>query len=350
RVVSESSTGSTDKTSVRITLTIAVEEIEFDTQACMLRINGRNIVENKFVKMGGYHTIDLELNRPFTIAKQEWDVISLERISAACDVTNRADVAAIVLEEGLANICLVTNNMTIVRQRIEVNVPRKRKGSSHHEKGFARFLDHVYQGLLKHVNLEVVKVLIIASPGFYKDQLYDYIKTTAIRTDNKPLLQFLPKIILVHCSSGQKHALGEALADPATQSRLADTKFSEEVKTLARFYSTLSQDPNKAFYGFRHVYMAAVKGAVEICMITDELFRSADIATRKKYIELVELVRSMGGTVLIFSSLHTSGEQLGLLTGVAAILNFACPEIEDEAEQEEEAEKLAAAEMMDMED
>ncbi|KAJ3377098.1 hypothetical protein HDU80_003479, partial [Chytriomyces hyalinus] len=52
RVVTESATGSTDKSSVRITLTIQVETVEFDTQACMLRVNGRNVQENKFVKVG----------------------------------------------------------------------------------------------------------------------------------------------------------------------------------------------------------------------------------------------------------------------------------------------------------
>ena len=30
--------------------------------------------------MGAYHTLDLELNRKFTLGKQEWDTIALERI------------------------------------------------------------------------------------------------------------------------------------------------------------------------------------------------------------------------------------------------------------------------------
>jgi protein pelota len=118
--------------------------------------------------MGAYHTIDLELNRPFTIIKEEWDTISIDRISSACDIASRADIAAVVMEEGLANVCLLTTNMTIVRQRVEVNVPRKRKGSSHHDKAFTRFLDQTYQAVLKHVDFNVVKVLLLASPGFYK--------------------------------------------------------------------------------------------------------------------------------------------------------------------------------------
>jgi len=38
------------------------------------------------------------------------------------------------------------------------------------------------------------------------------------------------KFILVHSSSGFKHSLKEVLQDPALQSKLADTKATEEVE------------------------------------------------------------------------------------------------------------------------
>lgn len=37
--------------------------------------------------MGAYHTIDLELNRKFTLMKEEWDSIDLGRIEMATDPT-----------------------------------------------------------------------------------------------------------------------------------------------------------------------------------------------------------------------------------------------------------------------
>lgn len=85
--------------------------------------------------MGAYHTLDLELNRKFRIAKTEWDSVSLERVDLACDVTQNADVAAVIMQEGLAHICLITSSMTMIRSKIDVGIPRKRKGStSQHEK------------------------------------------------------------------------------------------------------------------------------------------------------------------------------------------------------------------------
>ena len=189
RVVNEGTTGSTEKTSHKITLTIQVDSLFFDVQANALRVNGRNCVENKYVKMGGFHTLDLELHRSFTITKECWDVIHLERIHDCCDIGKRAEIAAVVLQEGLAQICLVTENMTIVRQRIESNVPKKRRGTTtDHDKGMLRFLDQIYQGICQHINFDLIKVLIIASPGFYKDNLLKYIVEEALRNQFKPLL------------------------------------------------------------------------------------------------------------------------------------------------------------------
>jgi protein pelota len=139
KVVSESNTGSTEKSSHKINLTIKVESLFFDVQASALRVNGKNIEENKYVKMGQYHTLDLELHRSFTITKLDWDSVYLERIDEACNIANRADIAAVILQEGLAQICLVTESMTVVRQTIECNVPKKRRGTTtDHDKGLYR--------------------------------------------------------------------------------------------------------------------------------------------------------------------------------------------------------------------
>ena len=51
KVKDESSTGSSTANRVRTTLTLSVEKIEFDTSACELRVKGRNIQENQYVKV-----------------------------------------------------------------------------------------------------------------------------------------------------------------------------------------------------------------------------------------------------------------------------------------------------------
>jgi len=330
-VKSESATGSTSSSKVRTTLTIQVESTDFDTQACMLRVKGRNVEENQFVKMGQYHTIDLELNRKFVLTKEEWDVVCIERIDNACDATKKADVGAIVMQEGIAHVCLVLSSMTLVRAKIEVNIPRKRRGNcSQHDKGLLKFYDQIIQAVVRHFDFEIVKCVLVASPGFVKDQFAEYMFGQAIKMEQKVITENKSKFILVHSSSGFKHSLQEVLSDPSVASRLSDTKATSEVRALASFYTMLQNEPDRAFYGIDHVEKANEMLAIETLMVTDDLFRSTDIVTRKRFINLVESVRDNNGDAKIFSSLHVSGEQLSLLSGVAAILRFPLPDIADD--------------------
>ncbi|VEN50419.1 unnamed protein product [Callosobruchus maculatus] len=339
KVQTESSTGSSTSNRVRTTLTISVENIDFDTQACMLRLKGRNIEENQYVKMGAYHTLDLELNRKFILRKQEWDSVSLERIEQASDPTKSADVAAVVMQEGLAYVCLITSSMTLVRAKIDVAIPRKRKGFvQQHEKALLKFYDQVMQAILRHVNFDIVKCVLIASPGFVRDQFYEYMFQTAVKTDNKLLLENKSKFMLVHSSSGFKHSLKEVLQDPSVMNKISDTKAASEVKAIETFYTMLQCEPAKAFYGKKHVLRANEAQAIETLMISDNLFRCKDVNERKEYVKLVDSVRENGGDVKIFSSLHISGEQLDQLTGIAAILRFPMPELEDSDDSDEEKE------------
>lgn len=336
KVQTETSTGSTNSTRVRTKLTIAVENVDFDTHACTLRLKGRNIVENQYVKMGAYHTLDIEQNRQFVLEKIKWDSIALDRIDMACDVSQNADVAAVVMQEGIANICLITSSMTIVRSKIDQVIPRKRKGMvTQHEKGLHRFYESVVQAILRHVNFEVVKCVIIASPGFVKDQFMEYMIQQAIKTDNKLLMENKSKFMLVHSSSGFKHSLKEILAESTVMSRISDTKAAGEVKALEAFYAMLQTNPARAFYGKTHCQIAAVSQAIETLLVSDKLFRCQDISTRKEYVDLVENVREAGGDVKIFSSMHISGEQLDSLSGVAAILRFPMSDLDETDESED---------------
>jgi len=149
--------------------------------------------------------------------------------------------------------------------------------------------------------------------------------------DIKVLIEQKAKFLLVHSSSGFKHSLKEVLGDPLVQARLSETKAASEVKLLEQFYSLLATEPSRAFYGMKHVLKANQFQAIETLLISDTLFRSKDIQQRKKYVSLVDSVKDNGGEVRLFSSLHVTGEQLDSLTGVAAILRFPLPDLEEDS-------------------
>ena len=129
----------------------------------------------------------------------------------------------------------------------------------------------------------------------------------------------------------------------------------------------LASDEQRAWYGPDHVALAVDRGAVGTLLISDELFRASDPEVRKRYVTLVEDVREKRGEVLIFSSMHESGQrayyivdelrllmivlaELNQITGIAAILTFPLDievvEAEErEAKEEEERRKAEANEV-----
>jgi len=123
-VVKETATGSV-KNRMHLKVKLSVEKVEFDSEQCSLRINGRNVQENEHIKMGQYHTIELELNQPYTLEKDLWDRLHLDCLREAADPGRKAELLCVVVDEGLSHICLVTSNMTITKARIEKSFPKK---------------------------------------------------------------------------------------------------------------------------------------------------------------------------------------------------------------------------------
>ncbi|GJE84511.1 pelota family protein [Phanerochaete sordida] len=375
RVQNVSATGSTESHRVRLNLTLEVTRVEWaparaageatavtdnanpnaqQTSTAGLSISGRVVVENQYVKMGAFHTLDIEANRDVRIEKDEggWDSIALARVEEACVPGRGAEVAAVVCGEGSAVFCLLSQNMTVILQRLEVPIPRKMAAnSSVHEKGLQRFYSQLYASFLRLIPYSnpSIRAIVIASPGWVRDSVFDYIMQEANRTGNKALLGVRQKFVKVHVTSPHVHSLVEVLKSPEIATQLKETKFAREGIMLDKFFKMLGTDEMRAWYGPDHVALAADRGAIGTLLISDELFRASDPAVRKKYVELVEDVRQKGAEVLIFSSMHESGQQLNQLTGIAAILTFPLDvevvEAEErEAKEEEERRKLEAAE------
>lgn len=330
RKVLRETAGGRDAERVALKLEIKVEAIDYDKEGSVLRIRGKNTLENEHVKIGQFHTLELELQRPFVLRKKIWDSLALDVLRQASDPGASADLAVVLMQEGLANILLVGKSMTSTRSRIETSIPRKHGPAiAGYESALKKFFENVLQAFLKHVDFNVVRCAVIASPGFTKEQFHRHLMLEAERRQLRPIIENKSRIILVHTSSGYKHSLKEVLDAPNVMSMIKDTKAAQEVRALKDFFNMLSNDPARACYGPKHVEVAHERMAVQTLLITDDLFRNSDVITRQKYVGLVNSVKNSGGTAHIFSSMHVSGEQLAQLTGIAAILRFPLPDLED---------------------
>ncbi|XP_040966324.1 protein PELOTA 1-like, partial [Gossypium hirsutum] len=196
------------------------------------------------VKIGQFHTLELELQRPFVLRKKIWDSLALDVLRQASDPGASADLAVVLMQEGLANILLVGKSMTSTRSRIETSIPRKHGPAiAGYESALKKFFENVLQAFLKHVDFNVVRCAVIASPGFTKEQFHRHLMLEAERRQLRPIIENKSRIILVHTSSGYKHSLREVLDAPNVMSMIKDTKAAQEVRALKDFFNMLSNDP-----------------------------------------------------------------------------------------------------------
>ncbi|KAK0940124.1 Translation factor pelota [Friedmanniomyces endolithicus] len=341
KVISESGSGSRSNERVHTTLTIRVTKLDFDPQAAQLHVSGRVAEENKHVKLGSFHTLDLELQRNFTLEKAEgWDSVALDTLKEAVNQDAKVQLWAVIMKEGLANICLVTDHQTILRQKIESNLPRKRAGSTEHEKQMQKFFQTTFDSLLRQLDLANPKPLLLASPAYTATHFQSFIKAQAASGTNKGLRELLPKITVAQSASGHLHSLNEVLSSPAVTAKLSDTKFARETQLVDHFFTLIRKEDNRAWYGPRESEKAVEQGAVGkgggVLLISNGLFRSQEIEVRKRWVKLVDEVKEQGGEVRVLSSMHQSGRRLESLGGVAVICTWPIEDLDDGEVMEDE--------------
>lgn len=341
---------------MQTTLTIRIKTLDFDPLAGQLHVSGQIARENRYTKLGQFHTLDLELNRNFTLEKEVggegegWDSVARAQLEEAIDPNRGTEAVAVVMQEGLANICFITQFQTLLKQRVDVAVPRKRATAgknTEHDKGLQKFFRTVLDTLMRQVeSLTQGKEaptfpILLASPGFTAQGFLKFITETANAKTDKSLLDLIKRkaFVVVHSSSGHLHSLNEVLKSSEVMARLKDTKYARETALMDDFFALLRNDDGRAWYGPRECETAVEKGAVGkgggVLMISNALFRSQDVATRRRWVKLVDQVREVeGGEVRVLSSDHESGKRLEGLGGIATILTFP---IEDMEEVDEES-------------
>jgi protein pelota len=323
KVKNETKTGSVSSDKVFIIMKMQVVDIKYYGEDNLeLVLKGKNLEENRFLQVGQFQTISVELNYPITIYKNNWDKMHMETLRQGTDVSASADTAAIIMDEGTATLCFMKSNITQIKAKIEKNIPKKFSGIFHYDKAIKSFFEMCLQAIIKGIDFNQVKLFIVASPGIVRDEFLTYMSQQAERPEYSILKANQSKIVSVKTSTGYKGSLSEALADATVMAKLKDTKAYKEVEVLDRFFKVLKADTDKVAYGHKYVMEASDHKAIQDLLISDNLFKTRNLQLRKTYVNLIDQVKDCGGNVYLFSIGHLSGEKLNDLSGIAAILRF----------------------------
>lgn len=325
-----------------VKLRLKIVSSEFEMRDEYLRYKGVTVADdngnsNVDIPVGKFLSFTVNYSFPFTIIKQNFDSFMEKTLQNASNPESRSDTAAIVLQEGIAHVCLLTASSTILKQKIEYSMPKKKRATDvmKFDEKTEKFYKAIYESIKKYYDFSKIKLILLCSPGFYAKTLLEKIIQYAQEERNKSIIDHQSLFLVAHCSTGYLQGINEVLKNPLYSTKLSDTKYAKDAAIMDEFMEHLNNDDFKAWYGEAEVEKAAEMGAIKYLLITDTMLHNDDIKKRKKFLALYENVESSGGKGVVFSTLHSLGEELDRMTGVACILNYPLPDLDEDLEDEE---------------
>jgi len=315
RIKSSDEDGKPDKGSRKpMTLKIQVDDVSFHAFSNRLRIKGKIVSgPEDLISIGTFHTLNIEIGSILTIEKDEWPRYLLERIEQSSKYSSKPMVLIVTIDDGIADLIVVSEYALRTVLSISRSITGKRGELKDRESAIEEFFKELLQGIKQVLKNYKIDLIVVAGPGFTKEHFVEFLK------QNK---HNFPQIIMDFVSNvgipGAKEVLSRGIISQAVEG----LRIERETQLLDELLMHIGKEDGKAAYGTEYVMRAAQIGAVSVLLLIDKLLRTNDPDKRRFFDELIKLVESSAGDVVIMSTEHPSGKQLEALSGVAAILRF----------------------------
>ncbi len=288
----------------QVKVEVLAEKIEFAKFANRLRVTGPILSGSpqEYVQIGAYHTVDIEPGFPVTLVKANWKNYQIERLRSAVAETKRPRVAFVVLDEEKAIFA------TLRGYGVEFEFELEARASKRDEK-YEEKIRQYFGEIFKKVASYEVGTIIVAGPGFTKDNLREFI--------SKKDRELLKKIVFESCSYAERSGVYELLRKGVVGKATQAQHFEQEVNAIEELMLHIGKDDGLAAYGIAQVREAVEASAVARIFVHDEVLRA-----KKEVSEVIGLAEKKKVQLLIFSHEGEPGRKLAGLGGLAAILKF----------------------------
>jgi protein pelota len=288
----------------KVKIKLLVEKIEFSKYSNKLRITGKIIegTPEEFVQQGAYHTIDVEEGYPIAIFKDKWMQNHLLRIKEAINESKRPRIGILAIEQDKAIYA------TIRGYGIEYELELENNASKRDEK-YEEKMKKFFEEIAKKLESSPVSKIIIAGPGFTKENFAKFLANKSPQT--------YKKIVLEECFSAERAGINELIKKGVISKITKDERIDKEQKLIDRFILELAKNTGLAAYGKEEVKKALENFAAEIILVEDELLKKD-----KEVEKIIIQAEEKKVPVMIFSFESDPGKQLAGYGGLAAILKY----------------------------
>jgi protein pelota len=274
-----------------MTLTIEVEKVEYRSDMHTLRVHGKITAGPDDVQLSSYHTISIEQGMIISIEKKKWKKYQLDRIQKAggkkpllfiCVLDRENADFAILQESGIKMLGSVRSEKT------ETDDKRQ----------------EYYENVMKTLKDQGCDTIIIAGPGFERENVFKLIKEKDT--------ELAKKISIEHANDTGKPGVQEVIETSANRV-LKDTRVAKETEFVQEVLTRIKKE-GLVTYGKKEVKKAIDMGAVETLLVSEEKIEDFE--------PLMDMVENQRGKVVIISIEHESGEEFLGLGGIAGLLRY----------------------------
>lgn len=287
-------------------LGIDVESISFHLFTGKLRLTG--VITRgpeDLIPLGSHHTLEVKLNTPVSIKKLKWPNWALKRLKQAMDASKKLSAIIVVIEDDTATLGLMRQFGIEYYGPVKGNISGKRILDKNRNKNIIKFYESIVESINK---FDSIQNIIIAGPGFYKNDFYDYLKDK-----HKDLAS---KSIIENTGTGGRVGIHEVLKKGTVEKLTVENRVATEMAAVNNLLEEIARNSSKVAYGIKECSEAINIGAVEKLLILDKMVATNNLGSQ------MDMVENMKGEVMVISSEHDGGKQLESLGGIAAILRY----------------------------
>lgn len=292
-------------------LQIKIESYNVDLENGVLYAKGRVCEENENVKIGSYHTLEIELDKKFSIYKDLWNNFDIQLIKNCTHGSQ--DLLFYIFYEKNCVICLVGKNNVKILNKIEIK---------------SKKFDALLNAIINHINK--VELMVICSTLNMCTDFYNFIET---KIDYIKKMSKNQKINLKECflnvklsndfkNATNKQIINFILTDKNISKRFNSLKYINDLKELSYFFLEFDKGNLDLLIGKNKIRESLEFGALDKIFFIDEIYKPHDIEKRKKMEIFCNELENYRVKTYVVPVNHFLGERLKEFGGVAGILKY----------------------------
>jgi len=298
---------------VSVFMGVKVEKVSWDKLLGRLRVHGIICHAPEIIPTGAHHTLNIALNSPVTIVKEEWASHQLERLETARKTSEKPVIIVAIDDEGFVIA-------TTTQYGVEVKVEERTRlpGKLEAERRSAAVIEFFQNALsnLRQVWSEARNPIAIIGVGFIKNDFVKFLEKEA-----PEIAKSVADVKSVN-NSGVA-GIYEAIRSGVLTKTMKHLRVIEETEVIEEILKRLGKGEGTVVYGLDDVRKVSEYGAIDRLVLADTVLRGAEDEERLLLERLMKDVEQKGGRVMVVSTEHEAGAKLVALGGIAALLRFA---------------------------